>query len=329
MRLLPVIFFIIHFSSSAQTNSPTSKTNFNKFIEKPSIEWAMYHNDTLQTDSPDLRDILITKMKEKRIKIFAAEIAGNINENNISNKKTSYDLAKLDDIQTISIFDSMGNEVATNNTIIKDQGPVGLLNVYQILYVENGKILSYTNRVSPLKNIITPSGVFLGIAEYFSTALNKNQHTQKSKRDKIIFLKSNIITLVIDSINKNDRLKETFGHNVIETLWPYIISNKISVFNVASNHPTTINQINNRNQLNLATVSVPFYDSLGNLFGHKLIADEIDAGSFNKISITQQWYYNDTKNIIYCHIPEAYLFLKRPAEGSATKDIKPVLKIIF
>ena len=43
------------------------KTNFNKFIEKPNIEWAMYHNDTLQTDSPDLRDILLTKMKEKKI----------------------------------------------------------------------------------------------------------------------------------------------------------------------------------------------------------------------------------------------------------------------
>ncbi|MFN0081862.1 MAG: hypothetical protein ACKVOM_05040, partial [Ferruginibacter sp.] len=83
------------------------------------------------------------------------------------------------------------------------------------------------------------------------------------------------------------------------------------------------------NQLNLATVSVPVYDSVGNLFGNRLISEEINAGSFDKISITQQWYYNDTKNIVYCLIPEAYLFLKKADKVSSTKDVKPVLKITF
>ena len=227
------------------------------------------------------------------------------------------------------MYDSLGNQIFARNEIINDPGPLGIINFYQILFVEKGKLLSYISRVSPLKNIITPSGVRLGQSEYFSTALNLYPSSQKSKKDKIIFLKTTTTTISVDSINKNDRLKETFGHNLIETLWPYIVSKKISLFNVASNQPTTLNQINNNNQLNLETVSVPVYDSLGNLFGSKLISEEITANSFDKISISQQWYYNDTKNIVYCIIPEAYLFLKKTRKKTSGEDLKPSLKINF
>ncbi len=329
MRIL--FLFVCLYSSTlfGQNYYTTQKTNFNKFVEKPNIEWAMYRNDTLQTDKPDLRDMLLTKMREKKIKIFAFEISGNISENNLGIKKANYTTDDLDHAQLIPMFDSLGQEIPSHIQVPTDPGPSGIVSLHQILYVENGQIKSYISRVSPLKNINTSSGNFLGRTEYFSTALNTNPTSNKSKKDKIIFLKTTTTAIAIDSIDKNNRLKETFGHNLIETIWPYIVSNKISLFTAASNQPTTILKINNNNQLNLETVVVPVYDSLGNLFGTKLISEEITANSFDKIALIQQWYYNDTKNIVYCIIPEAYLFLKTTRKEIPAEDLKPALKITF
>ncbi|MFN0083170.1 MAG: hypothetical protein ACKVOM_11700, partial [Ferruginibacter sp.] len=223
MRYVTFIFFIFHFSSSAQTNSTISKTKFNKFIEKPSIEWAIYHNDKLQTDSPDLKNILLTKAKEKKIKIFAP--MGFLTQDEKTINYINYDDIKnrTDDV---IINGPLGEaSIYKKQTEIPELEPKGLMNLNQILFVEEGKLFSNVNRVSPIIQIITPSGIYLGNAEYFSTALNTNPRAQKSKKDKIIFLKSTSTTIAIDSINKNDRLKETFGHNLIETLWPHIVSN--------------------------------------------------------------------------------------------------------
>lgn len=329
MRFLIFVMCLHSASLFAQNYSPLVKTNFNKFIEKPSVEWAIYSNDTLQTILPDLREILLKKMKDKKIKIFGEEIAENSSENNLNNKSANYDLTNMAPSQSVLIYDSLGNEISASTEVISDQGPIGILNIYQIFHVENGKLLSYISRVSPLKNIVITSGVFLGRSEYFSTALNMNPFFKKDKKDKIIFLKTTKTIIVVDSIAKNNRLKETFGHNLIETLWPYIISNKLSIFNAGTNQSTTIDKINHNNELNLETVAVPIYDSLGNLEKNKPIFINIGANNFDKISLIQRWYYNDTKNIVYCIIPEAYLFLKRLDKNATIKDLKPALKIAF
>ena len=116
-----------------------------------------------------------------------------------------------------------------------------------------------------------------------------------------------------------------FGHNIIETLWPYIENNKIVLYSVPENKKITLHEINKENLLNLQTVNVPIYDSVGNLSGTKLIVTEIISTIFDRIIITQEWYYNETKNIVFCKIPDAILSIpKLNMEDTATHEIKIV-----
>ncbi len=328
-----LIFFLLQSSNIfAQNYYTIDKTPFNKFVEEKEIEWAIYRNDSLLIDNPDLRDLLIQKAKTKKIKVFHAIEAGNVAENNIQ-----YFFDK--DYSNIG-FDNTMQEPYTNDegeltiTLNKKRKldllePKGELWVTQILFIKNGLLYSTINRVSPRLHVVSTSGIILGKSEYFSTALNKNYTTHFPKKDKIIYLKQTSTELFVDTIKKDNKLKEMYGHNLIETLWPYIESDKIKCFTVPENKATTINEIEKNNLLNLQTILIPMYDSIGMLAGTKLIRTEIKAAIFDKISIAQEWYYNETKNIVFCKIPFAIItVMKNNSSEGDDKSLRQI-KLVF
>lgn len=310
MRLLSLIFCLFSTALYAQQYPLPVKTSFNKFVEKPTVKWAIYQIDTLQTDQPDLREILINKMRSGKIKTYTPVASGDLQENNL---------------QRVILNKNEGN----SNKTFPDIGPKGTLNVEQILYVENGKLFSYISRVSPLKNIFTSSGEYLGKGEYFTTSIHYKHSNKNFKKKESLFLKQSSTLILLDSIDKKNKLKETYGQNLLETLWPYMVANKIPVYNAFTNELTSLTQINTLNQLNLPTIKIPIYDSVGNFDRMKIVFEQIQPKKFNKILITQQWYYNERKNIVYCIIPEAFLFLKKEEDIIKSNDNKPSLKITF
>ncbi len=328
-----LVFFLLQSSNIfAQNYYTIDKTPFNKFVEEKEIEWAIYRNDSLLIDNPDLRDLLIQKAKTKKIKVFHAIEAGNVAEN-----KIQYFLDK--DYSNIG-FDNTLQEPYTNDegeltiTLNKKRKldllePKGELWVTQILFVKNGLLYSTINRVSPRLNVVSTGGIILGKSEYFSTALNNNYTTHFSKKDKIIYLKQTSTELFVDSIKKDNKLKEIYGHNLIETLWPYIESDKIKCYTVPENKAATINEIEYNNLLNLQTILIPMYDSIGMLAGTKLLRTEIKAAIFDKISISQEWYYNETKNIVFCKIPFAIItVMKNYISEGDDKSLRQI-KLVF
>ncbi len=328
MRAL-LLFFLVQTSSVlAQNYFPIKKTQLNKFVEESSIEWAIYKNDTLRTDSPDLRDILLRKMINKKIEIFEPiYINGTDDDNKIIYTKPELIYDHLNHGGNIG-YDRLGNKIfykATELIELINYLPKGVNNLYQILYIKNRKLLAYISHASPLFDITSPQGTHFGRIEYFSTAINIKPFSSNSSKDKIIFLKKTTTEFYVDSIKKENKLKEMFGHNIIETLWPYIENNKIVLYSVPENKKITLHEINKENLLNLQTVNVPIYDSVGNLSGTKLIVTEIISTIFDRIIITQEWYYNETKNIVFCKIPDAILSIpKLNMEDTATHEIKIV-----
>jgi hypothetical protein len=329
MRYMLFFFVLATSSVSAQDYEQGQKTELNKFVLEKDVEWAIYKNDTLFTDEPDLRKMLIDKAIAKKIKIFYPRLEGSKSENKIEFIGTAdyefieYGHATLD----LPAFDENGNITSPLKAKAKIdftelEGELGLS---QILYSKNGMLYSHINRISPMINIRTAQGMFFGKTNHFSTAFNTKLKNFNSKSDKIIFLKKTSTEFYVDSIKKENKLKEMFGHNVIETLWPYIQNNKIALYSVPENKKVNLHDIKTENLLNLETVNVPMYDSIGNLSGNKLVFTEIIPTIFDRIRITQEWYYNETKNIVFCKIPDAILSTRKVSkEDKATHEIKIV-----
>jgi hypothetical protein len=328
MRVLLLLFLLQSSGVFAQNYYPIQKTQLNKFVEDRDIEWAIYKNDSLFTDKPDLRDILIKKAIKNRIKVIFPMDEGSSVENKIT-YFTSKECSDL--IYDRSLVLPAYSEGASIKLMTKVKEkidltePVGELRLSQILYVRNGIIYSNVNRVSPKLTIYSAGGLYFGKADLFSTGLNNKLTNFNSKSDKIIFLKKTTTELYVDSIKKENKLKEMYGHNIIETLWPYIENNKIALYSVPENKKITLTEINSENLLNLQTVNIPMYDSVGNLSGTKRIITETIPTIFDRIRITQEWYYNETKNIVFCKIPDAILSTpKLNKEDNATHEIKIV-----
>jgi hypothetical protein len=329
MRGLLLFFLIQSAGVFAQDYDRGQKTDLNKFVLEKDIEWAIYKNDSLFTDEPDLRKMLIDKAIAKKIKIFYPRLEGSNSENKIEFIDTSdYEFIEYGyGGCELPVFDENGNITSPLKAKAKIDFTEleGQLGLSQILYSKNGILYSHINRISPIINILTAQGVSFGKANHFSTALNTKLKNFNSKSDKIIFLKKSTTEFYVDSLKKENKLKEMFGRNIIETLWPYIENNKIALYCVPENKKTTLTEINSENLLNLQTVNIPMYDSIGNLSGTKQIVNEAIPTIFDRIRITQEWYYNETKNIVFCKIPDAILSIpKLNNEDKTTHEIKIV-----
>jgi hypothetical protein len=325
MKYLLVVFLFLSSHAFAQ-DYEIIETPFNKFVKLPSVVWAAYANDTLLTTLPDLRVLLIKQMQADKIKTATSMQAGSKYEINI--KYLTYKYSFYDGTtDEMPLFDSIGNPIKIIWHPPVYETPKGLLNIAQILYVKNGRLLSTVSHVSPLIDIVNSIGLILGRSEYFATAFNSNPAIASSPKDKIIFLTQTRREIIVDSIKQEDKLKETFGRNLIQCLWPSVISNKSRMYLSGSGKKITGKEIISGKWTGDA-VSVPVYDSLGNLSESKTFYPEVSAKSFKKIEITQTWFYNETKNIVFNKIPEIILFANIK-DSSGNTELKPAIKIVF
>jgi hypothetical protein len=331
MRSIFLLFVLFTNDATAQSDYDQGKlTELNKFVLEKDIEWAIYKNDSLFTDKPDLKKMLIDKALAIKIKAYFPALEGSYSENNLK----LIDKSEIDYIEyggkelVLPRLDENGNVVMPLQvrTKIKLDEPKGELGLSQILYVKNGILKSYISRVSPKIYFITPQGIELGKGNHFSTALNSKTENFNSKNDKIIFIKKTTSEIFVDSLEKYNKLKELYGRNLIETLWPYIEKNKIKLHTIDSNKVFTLKEVEAKNLLNLQTISVPIYDNNGEALSPKVIMTEITPNVFNKITITQQWYYNETKNIVFCKIPSVILSIPKLNEADNTLH---EIKIVF
>lgn len=284
---------------SAQSIYDKGRSDQNKFIEKSSIEWAVTADDTLLSTAPDLREMLINKALAGEIKLLPPPLG-------LTQPELNPDKAK---------------------EIIADANAKGLVNVRKILYLKNGRLLSYIYSVSPLVSVTTNSGMYLGRGELFTTAENSGNKTKFKKKD-LVFITADKKEFYIDSVPKTERLKETFGRNLLETLWPYVLSGKIEVYNAVSKQKLSIEQIRSGNIFG-SEVAIPVYDSAGNLKTTSPIYSILSPEFFGKITIIQKWFYNSKKNILINTIPEILLYKYDNTSYPLLPEKEPLLKLVF
>ena len=327
MKYTLLLLLIVSTKIIAQ-NEPRIETPFNSFTKLPTVEWAVRANDTLVCLKPDISKILVDKILKSTIiaaSYLEEDLPREIKIKNITNEEIRMLLSNRPACE-LPIFDSNGNFpiVIKQREEDKQEYKNDLIKVYEKQFIINGKLNSTISYVSIIKDVITPQGIYLGKLEIFSTAFNKKNNYSPSPKDKIIFLTKTERELFVDSIKKENKYKETFGRNMVETLWPYVLANKLNVYSVATGKLLTLKEINSE-LIGNTSVIVPVYDSVGNATSKTIDKYPLQPNIFTKVIINQTWYYNDTKNIFFNKIPDIILYSKFVGE----KELKPILKISF
>lgn len=335
---LTIIFTLLSAISFSQYVPPPKPSNkylditSDKFINKSSVEWAAYINYSIRFENPSLNKLLLLRFEKNEITAteYLWGSSRGVKGSWCLNKKELDDLVfhPHGDIPT---YDSAGNQILSEPRSKRpgfDTTKFTKAEVVQILYIENGTLKSYIPWVTPLIPIITSSGVNLGDGGYFSTCFNfKYDHLPK-KKNKSLFLAETTQVFKPDSIGNEYRLKELYGRNIIQTLWPYILKSDIEVYSTETNTKLNKKEINEY-LLKKTTFPIPDYDSTGVTTGFQFPLLDFDLKNIIKAELVQDWYYNHKENIVFNIIKEMYLYVNLWGVEEEQEKSIPVLKIVF
>ena len=321
-KKLTLILLLSSQISFAQNKS--QPTQFDKFVNKPGIEWAAYASDTINFTSTDLNNLLLKRISNNEIKASKPVESRTAEANKITySSLDSIDQAFYGDRIDI-LMDSTGTQYFLKRAIPeKDSSNFKRTEVTQILYIEKGKLKSCIPFITPTLPVYMSTGGYIGERFYFTSCFNYAYNSNPGKKSKLIFLTQTKKMIKLDAAEPTDRLKEMYGTNLLETLWPYVLEDKIDAFYPDSSRKLKTEELNVSLAYN-EPLLMPIYDDTGNIVGYTAIADPIDTKKFTDVQLVQDWYYDHKKNKVYSNIKEIILYLKKD-----DKEPVPVLRLVL
>lgn len=313
-----------------------SQDKYTKFIEKASVSWASDISDTLHFSNPNLSLLLRERLNKGEIKTSIIE-----NELPVTDQKES----TLQDIinrmapgRVKQITDEKGNITSTIqeaenplfSTFYFDSQTRDVLEVRQVLYVQSGKLQSYIPWLSPKYSVYTSWGEKLGIANAFSTGFKICRHTKKSTRKNAIFFGNTTTKISLDTAAKIKMIKQLYGYNLLEALWPNLAKNYYKIYQADSSFSISFSKLT-ESLLNAAVITVPVYNAEGNENTQqtKLSDQLLTASSFTSIELVQDWFYNKKSNSAYTTITHIILNALQWNNGIRKTKETAVLKIML
>lgn len=323
-KKLTLIFLLTSHILFAQNKT----TQFDKFVSKPGIEWAIYASDTINFTNADLNNLLLKRISKNEIKASLPVESRTAETDKITySPLDSIDQAFYGDRLDI-LMDSTGTQYFLKRDIPeKDSSNFKRTEVTQILYIEKGKLKSYIPFITPTLPVYMSTGGYIGERFYFTSCFNYTYNNKPRNKSKLIFLTQTKKMIKLDIPESTHRLKEMHGNNLLQTLWPYVLENKIDAFYPDSSRKLKPEELN----VNLAynePLLIPLYDDEGVVVGYRAITDPIDTKKFTDIQLLQDWYYDHKKNKVYSNIKEVVLYLSKFNKKEVEEPV-PVLRLVF
>jgi Gliding motility associated protein GldN len=284
-------------------------TRFDKFVIKPGIEWAAYASDTFDFERADLNNLLLSRLMKNEIRASLPIESRTREANDI--RFVSKDSVKL-------VF----------NEII-DTSKFKLTEVTQMIYVEKGKLKCYVAWVTPAIPLFLSTGKYIGEKFYFNTCYNFKYNSIYRKKNKLTYLSRTKKKMSLDPGQGADKLKEMYGNNLLKTLWPRVLENKIAAYGFVDNRKLMPEELNVTLAYEMPAIT-PIYDSTsgGTVVRFDMVSGPIDSKRFTDLELVQDWYYDRKKNRVYSEIKEMILYLRK-SNKTTVKDPEPVLKLVF
>lgn len=326
---LTIILLILTRLSFAQSSVPTQ---FDTFISRPSIQWAAYVFDSLRFQKHNLASILVHRMTDNQI-ITSLPLNAGAKEVDCIEYCLSDDVKDRFGVGLVGpAYDSLGNIIAIDSADLPKSGidslSENLLFCNQVLYVEDERLQAYIPWISPTYSMYFSYRRFAWFMPYFSTSFNFDPNYFPPQKDKILKLESRRLKVKLDSIAKENMLKELYGKNLVWALWPSVESGAVKIYSVKTGQRILPEKIN---QFIVAPVARCYdrYNDVGEIIGCNCENGNPIPFYITEVDIIQDWIYDYTANKVICKIPEMLLYVGRDDDGNLCVSDQPELKIIF
>lgn len=304
-----------------KNNQPTP---FDRFVYKPGITWAAYASDTFNFQNNNFNQLLLNRLAKNEIK---ASLPVESRTNDVQHiKYISKDAIDVNFYgpRVDTAMDETGNPISTQRPFTPiDTAGFKLTEVTQILYIEKGILKSYIPFLTPALPVYLSSGRYIGERFYFNTCYNYRYNSKHRKKSKLIFLSQTKKTIKLDSTQINHELKTMYGNDLIKSLWPYVMQNKIPAYAVDKAERLKPEDLN-MGIVKTWPVILPIYDPNGAVVKYEVLPVEVDPGKYSSVMLIQDWYYDNNRNKLYSCIKEMILYIKKD-----DKEPVPFVRLIL
>jgi hypothetical protein len=325
-----LLFVAVILSSQlhAQVSNPCQPDNdydvfpniYNSFINGPAISWAgqaegnadVAFGDHKFDKYPNIYDYIIAAQKSGKIK--------------------SYITGVWDPTAFAKHKHHKSDFYVEVNKHYSRKGPSYLIdslkNIHfdQVYFIQGHKLRSYIIAAAPEYQVITSEGVYLGNTIISFTAVNKNISPAADKNDKIVLLKTTAQVLRFDSIPNITPIKETYGMNLVSTLWYDLSKGYNKAIDLKTNKLIPAKNIMDYSGTDSVEEEMQGDDTT-NIY-YKVAGPPIER-ALSEVSVSQNWYYDVTKNIFYTSITDATIYAKEYDDQGVCTGDNPRIKILF
>jgi hypothetical protein len=301
--------------------------SYNSFINGPAISWAGQAEGNADVAFGDHKFDKYTNIYDY---IIAAQKSG---------KVKSY----ITRVWDPAVLSGTGNDKpkAKNNNefyieVNKHYGRKGpsysidsLKNIHfdQVYFIQGHKLRSYIIAAAPEYQVFTSEGMYVGNTLISFTAINKNSAAAADKNDKIVLLKTTAQVLRFDSLPNITPIKETYGMNLVYTLWYDLSKGYNKAIDLKTNKRIPAKNIMEYSGTDSIEEVMQGGDDTTNIY-YKVAGTPIRR-NLSEISVSQNWYYDVTKNIFYTSITDATIYAKEYDDQGVVTGDNPRIKILF
>ena len=185
---------------------------------------------------------------------------------------------------------------------------------HEIFYLEDHKLKSHIITAAPLLKVFTSTGIYLGNAITSFSSLNYYSKQKYNEKDSIIYLGNTYSILNFDSLESGLGLKKNYGMTLPLALWYDLSKGFNSVIDLKSNSTISPQNIMDFSAFD-STEHTRVIDSMPDFLSYKVPGPPAFS-YFSDIGISQEWYYNKTKDVFFANISKVYLYIEYYDEKS-------------
>jgi hypothetical protein len=293
-----LIVWLLTAKAQPTPQTPSLPNSYNQFITAPNITWAaelrdyFSFSDAQPINGANVYDYLFKKAEDGKLKIATSNLADFITFNRAQKKAQANKKAT-----PLPAFDP---------TALDAQKSIAL---HEIFYIQNNRLHSYILAASPLVNVITSTGVNLGMNNCFYCCGATNPSMAAPDKGMVL-LQTITRTINPDSMSDFKSLKQSFGMNLAQVLWYGASKNSGSMTDMIAAKKIAFNEV--MTYTFGGRVSVPLYDSTGNIITYRDIMGPppFEEDLQNKIELVQDIYFNPQLNKFASVVRECYFFVR-------------------
>ncbi|CAN5576736.1 hypothetical protein BH10BAC2_BH10BAC2_10330 [soil metagenome] len=305
-----IAFSLLSLIVEAQDYYKIRPTKFDTFVNSPNISWAHRINAKyfLKKDNFNLWDYLTDSWQNNTLPVFNRDSSWQYHEFDSLRDQELYNrIIELKKFYTPKILFDFRD---SNKCIENDQ----------IFYVEGNKLKSaIVSATIAFPYAFQDGGIFLYTPSFYS-CINEHPNNTANLKDlydlgmssfKLTFREEGLFMLDYPNTSNDFKviqLKRTYNHDLRDILWQFALDKKVKVFD-----PKNQKEINGD-----SLETYPFFpnviqktiDTKTNPIDSFYVKRPVSPGDITSINISQHFYFDKKRNILFSNIDEVYIFTR-------------------